>query len=63
MLTVAYAALNAVLEITGSAEVSAADWDIRLENPIVTSGSVNNNLPVISGNKEASFTATLNNLN
>ena len=60
-LTIAYAALNAVLEITGSAEVSAADWDIRLENPIVTSGSVNNTLPVISGNREASFSATLTN--
>ena len=60
-LTIAYAALNAVLEITGSAEVSAADWDIRLENPIITSGSVNSNLPVISGNKEASFSATLSN--
>ena len=60
-LTVVYAALNAVLEINGNAEVSAAEWDIRLENPKVKNGSVNNNLPVISGNKEASFTATLNN--
>ena len=60
-LTIAYAALNTVLKITGSAEVSAADWDIRLENPVVTSGSVNSNLPVISGNKEASFSATLTN--
>ena len=60
-LTIAYAALNTVLKITGSAEVSAADWDIRLENPIVTSGSVNSNLHTITVNKEASFSATLNN--
>ena len=60
-LTVVYAALNTVLKITGNAEIVTSNWDIKLANPIVTSGSVNNNLPVISGNKEASFTATLNN--
>ena len=60
-LTVVYAALNTVLKITGNAEIVTSNWDIKLANPIVTSGSVNNNLPVISGNKEASFTATLTN--
>ena len=60
-LTIAYAALNAVLEINGNAEVVASTWDIKLANPIVTSGSVNNNLPTILSNKEASFTATLTN--
>ena len=60
ILTIAYAALNAVLEINGNAEVVASTWDIKLANPIVTSGSVNSNLPTILSNKEASFTATLN---
>ena len=57
-LSIAYAALNAVLTIQGSAEVSAANWDIHLENPIVTSGSVNRNIPTISDNT-LSFSAKL----
>ena len=60
-LTIAYSSLNAILEITGSAEVNAADWDIRLANPKVKEGSVNSNLPTITSNKEASFSVTLNN--
>lgn len=39
-LTIAYAALNAVLTIQGSAEVSAANWDIHFDNIFVDSGSV-----------------------
>ena len=60
-LTIAYAALNAVLEINGNAEVVASTWDIKLANPKVKNGSVNNNLPVITNNTTASFSATLNN--
>ena len=60
-LTIAYAALNAVLTIQGSAQVTSADWDIHLANPKVKNGSVNNNLPVITNNTTASFSATLNN--
>ena len=57
-LTIAYAALNAVLTISGSAQVTSADWDIHLANPKVTSGSVNTDVPTISGNT-LSFNTTL----
>ena len=59
-LTVAYAALNAVLNISGSAQVNAADWDIHLENPNVTSGSVSNDKPTITSPTTATFSTTLN---
>ena len=60
-LTIAYAALNTVLKITGNAEVVASSWDIRLENAVVKNGSVNSNVPTISNNTTASFSATLTN--
>ena len=59
-LTVAYAALNAVLNISGSAQVNAANWDIHLENPNVISGSVSNDKPTITSPTTATFTTTLN---
>ena len=49
-LTIAYAALNAVLTISGNAQVTASNWDIHLANPKVTNGSVNTTIPTISGN-------------
>ncbi len=58
-LTIAYAALNAVLTIQGTAQVSSANWDIHLANPKVTNGSATVNVPVISGNT-LSFNTTLN---
>ena len=58
-LTIAYAALNAVLTISGSARVSAADWDIYLSNPRVTSGSATPNVPIVNG-VTATFNTTLN---
>lgn len=57
-LTIAYAALSAVLTISGSAEVVASNWDIHLENARVISGSVSNNAPSINGNT-LSFSAHL----
>ena len=57
-LTVVYAALSTVLNITGSSQITASNWDIHLANPSVSSGSVNNNLPTINGNN-LSFNATL----
>ena len=57
-LTIVYAALSVTLNINGNAEVTAANWDIHLENPKVKSGSVNNNVPTISGNN-LSFSASL----
>ena len=57
-LTIVYAALSAVLRISGSSEVIASNWEIHLENPVVKSGSVHNNLPTINGNS-LSFNTTL----
>ena len=57
-LTIAYAALSAVLSISGNAEVVASSWDIHLENARVIKGSVNNNAPTINGNS-LSFSAHL----
>ena len=57
-LTIAYAALSAVLSISGNAEVVASSWDIHLDNARVIKGSVNNNPPTINGNS-LSFSAHL----
>ena len=59
-LTVAYAALNAVLTIQGSAQVTSADWDIHLENPKVTNGSVTTTAPILTSGKSLTFSTTLN---
>ena len=59
-LTIAYSALSAVLTIQGNARVSAADWDIYLNNPRVTSGSATANLPVIKTSSTLEFETTLN---
>ena len=59
-LTIAYAALNAVLTIQGTAQVSSADWDIHLANPKVTNGSATTNVPQIKTNSTMDFTTTLN---
>ena len=58
-LTVAYSALSAVLTISGNARVSAADWDIYLDNPRVTNGSATTNVPIVNG-VTATFNTTLN---
>ena len=59
-LTVAYSALSAVLTIQGNARVSAADWDIYLNNPIVTNGSATTDVPVIKTSSTLEFETTLN---
>ena len=59
-LTIAYAALNAVLTIQGTAQVSSADWDIHLANPKVTNGSATTNVPQIKTNSTMDFSTTLN---
>ena len=58
-LTIAYAALNAVLSIQGSAQVSSVDWDIHLANPIVKNGSTTTDVPVITSGKSLTFNTTL----
>jgi len=57
-LTIVYAALSVTLNIIGSTEVTASNWDIHLANPEVKSGSVNSNLPTILGNN-LSFSVNL----
>ena len=59
-LTIAYAALNAVLTIQGSAQVTSADWNVHLANPKVTNGSVTTTVPTITSGKTLSFSTTLN---
>ena len=59
-LTIAYAALNAVLTISGNAQVSSADWDIHLANPKVTNGSVTTTVPTLATGKSLTFSTTLN---
>ena len=59
-LTVAYSALSAVLTINGNARVSAADWDIYLNNPRVTNGSATTDVPVIKTSSTLEFETTLN---
>ena len=58
-LTIAYAALNAVLTISGNAQVTASNWDIHMENPKVTNGSATTTVPSINGNN-LTFSTTLN---
>ena len=58
-LTVAYSALSVVLTIQGNARVSAADWDIYLNNPRVTSGSATTDVPVIKTSSTLEFETTL----
>lgn len=59
-LTIAYAALNAVLTISGNAQVSSADWDVHLANPKVTNGSVTTTVPTLTTGKSLTFSTTLN---
>ena len=57
-LTIVYAALSTVLNITGSTQITASNWDIHLENAVVRNGSVSANAPSISSNN-LSFSANL----
>ena len=59
-LSVAYAAMSAVLEIHGNSEVVASSWDIHLDNIKVKSGSVSANAPQISGTSSVGFNVELN---
>ena len=59
-LTVVYAALSTVLNITGNAEVVASSWDIYLANPKVTNGSVSDDVPSIRTSSSVEFNTTLN---
>lgn len=59
-LTIAYAALSAVLNISGSSDIVASNWDIHFENIQVNERSVNGEKPTIVSNTVVSFSADLN---
>ena len=59
-LSIAYAALSTTLNISGNAEVSAANWDIYFDNISLDSGSVSDVVPTIVDGKKVTFSATLN---
>ena len=59
-LSIAYAAMEAVLEIHGNSEVVASSWDIHLDNVKVKTGSVPANAPQISGTSSVGFDVELN---
>ncbi len=58
-LTIAYAALNAVLTIQGTAEVVASTWNIYLDNPRLSPGSEDIYEPTITGTNKVNFNTTL----
>ena len=58
-LTIAYAALNAVLNISGNAEVAASNWDVHLANVQLNSSSATTTAPTITDPKTATFSTTL----
>lgn len=60
-LSIAYAILNVTLNISGSAKVTSADWDISIENvSIVTEGSASVlKQPVIDGIEIKDFNVSL----
>ena len=58
-LTVVYAALSTTLNINGNAEVTAASWDIYLDNVMLNSGSATSNIPTITDKTTAIFSTTL----
>ena len=59
-LTIAYASLNAVLTIQGSAQVTSSNWDVHLANPKVTNGSATITVPSIITSSTVEFSTTLN---
>ena len=60
-LSIAYAILNVTLNISGSAKVTSADWDISIDNvSIVTEGSAEVlTQPTIDGNEIKDFSVSL----
>ena len=59
-LTIAYAALNAVLTIQGSAQVTSSNWDLHLAKPKVRNGSATTTVPSIITSSTVEFSTTLN---
>ena len=59
-LSIAYAALFAVLNISGNADIVASTWAIHLDNVIVTKNSVDADSPRFLSNNSLEFDVTLN---
>lgn len=59
-LSIVYAALNAILTIQGSAQISSAEWDVHFDNVNVTNGSISGDNPRITSATTAIFSTTLN---
>ena len=59
-LTIVYAALSVTLNITGTADISAASWDVHLDNVKLNSKSVTATAPTITNGTTATFSTVLN---
>ena len=61
-ISIGYAAMNKALNITGNSKVEKNTWNVYLDNPLVTNGSVNEDLPVVDSVTKTTvdFSATLN---
>ena len=58
-LSIVYAALSVTLNITGTADISAASWDVHLDNVNVNTQSVSGTAPTITGGTTATFSTKL----
>ena len=58
-LTIVYAALSVTLNITGTADISAASWDVHLDNVKLNSKSVTATAPTITNGTTATFSTSL----
>lgn len=58
-LTLVYAALSVTLNIVGTADISAASWDVHLDNVNVNTQSVSGTAPTITGGTTATFSTKL----
>lgn len=59
-LTLAYAALSAVLTISGNAEVSASSWNVYLDNIVLNNASATKDKPTIVDKTKVNFSTILN---
>ena len=60
-LSIAYAAMSAVLEIHGNSEVVASNWEVYFDSPVENVGGANYDWIPGSKSKTLSFNVTLNN--
>ena len=58
-ISIAYAALNTVLKISGTAKIASSSWDIYFDNVNIESGS-SGTIPSIANKTTVNFSTTLN---